>query len=327
VFDPQTRELAKGKPRVLICDGFGTHETLETLEFCFANNIILCRLPSHSSHKLQPCDLAAFAPLKTAYRDEVERLNRGGVNNIGKQHFTYLYKPARDRALTRRNILAGWSAAGLFPYNLDRVLRGMPKPPAEVSCPNVEVAEPAPHDEAVPLTPVTPVTADALASLHDRIKQESNLSDEASKQRLQRCVDKLVSAAKISFAKQSLLQDHNRLLFKINSEAKVRRSTRPLVIGRAKVMSYEDLDKARVARAAKDKAAADKGTRKRGRKRKASAHDEEEEEEAEMEMEVESREVDTRQAGSSLPKGKTAKRKSKVQEAAPWTAPVALMYR
>ena len=68
VFDPQTKEQAKQKPRVLICDGFGTHETLETLEFCFDNNILLCRLPSHSSHKLQPCDLSAFSPLKEAYR-------------------------------------------------------------------------------------------------------------------------------------------------------------------------------------------------------------------------------------------------------------------
>ncbi|KAF2734578.1 hypothetical protein EJ04DRAFT_512420, partial [Polyplosphaeria fusca] len=31
---------------MLICDGFGTHETLEILEFCFENKITLCRLPS-----------------------------------------------------------------------------------------------------------------------------------------------------------------------------------------------------------------------------------------------------------------------------------------
>jgi hypothetical protein len=40
IFDPETKERARGKLRVLICDGFGTHETLEVLEFCFANNII-----------------------------------------------------------------------------------------------------------------------------------------------------------------------------------------------------------------------------------------------------------------------------------------------
>ena len=88
VFDPQTKARAHHRPRVLISDGFGTHETLEILEYYFENNIILCCLPSHTSHKLQPCDVGVFAPLKVAYRDQVERLYRGGANTVGKEHFT-----------------------------------------------------------------------------------------------------------------------------------------------------------------------------------------------------------------------------------------------
>jgi hypothetical protein len=333
VFDPQTREIANGKPRVLISDGFATHETLEVLEFCFANNIILCRLPSHTSHKLQPCDVSVFGPLKTAYRDQVERLNRGGVDTIGKEHFTYLYQPARDRAITKRNILAGWAAAGLFPFNPARVLRGIPRPPTEHGNPGADVAVTSSPDE-VPLTPVTPVTAEGLTWLTDLIKQDAcaAVSDEASRQRLQRRVQKLASAAKISFAKQSLLQDHNRLLYKINSEAKVRRSTRSLVIGTAKVIEWEDLERARTERAAKDKAAAEKGKGKRGRKRKVSARG------ADSDVEDEVGEVDAQEAGPSVPtlKGKKKARKSRVQKPQPqlepepelesWRAPVALMY-
>jgi hypothetical protein len=52
VFDPQTKSRANGRPRILINDGFGPHESLEVMEFCHENNIILCRLPSHTSHKL-----------------------------------------------------------------------------------------------------------------------------------------------------------------------------------------------------------------------------------------------------------------------------------
>lgn len=74
------------------------------MEFCFENKIVLCRLPSHTSHELQPCDVAAFGPLKASYREQVERLERGGVNNIGKQHFTYLYSPARRNALRHRSL-------------------------------------------------------------------------------------------------------------------------------------------------------------------------------------------------------------------------------
>ncbi|USP82255.1 DDE-1 domain containing protein [Curvularia clavata] len=81
VFDPQTKARANGKPRILICDGFGTHETLEIIKFCLENSIILCRLPSHTSHKTQRCDVSVFGPLKTAYRDEVERRYHGGLTN------------------------------------------------------------------------------------------------------------------------------------------------------------------------------------------------------------------------------------------------------
>jgi hypothetical protein len=115
VFDLQTKVQANGNPRVLIWDGFGSHEALPVLEFCFENNIILCRLPSHTSHKLQPCDVGVFGPLKSAYRDQVEVLYRGGVNTLRKEHFTTLYSPARKAALTPKNIKAAWAACGLSP--------------------------------------------------------------------------------------------------------------------------------------------------------------------------------------------------------------------
>ena len=104
IFDPLTKARAKGRPRLLISDGPGTHESLEVLIYCFQNNIVPCGLPPHISHKLQPCDIGLFSPLKTAYCEQVERLYRGGANTIGKQHFTCLYSKARKAAFTERNI-------------------------------------------------------------------------------------------------------------------------------------------------------------------------------------------------------------------------------
>jgi hypothetical protein len=74
VFDPQTKDRANGRPRMLICDGFGSHDTFEFLEYCWTNHIIPVYLPSHTSHKLQPWDVAVFGP--AAYRDQVELLER-----------------------------------------------------------------------------------------------------------------------------------------------------------------------------------------------------------------------------------------------------------
>jgi len=51
------------------------------------------------------------------------------------------------------------------------------------------------------------------------------------------------------------------MLTKLNNEVKVRRSTRLVVVGKAKVTSYKDIEEAQKKRAAKD---AKKGKGKRG---------------------------------------------------------------
>jgi hypothetical protein len=121
---------------------------------------------------------------------------------------------------------------------------------------------------------VMPVTVEALTSLHSLIVQDAHALDETSKSALKRHLQKFADAAQTSFAERALLQDRARFLTKINNEARVRRSTRSVVLGKGKVMSYEDLEKARADRAAKD-AAKVKGKGKRGRKPKSAPKAEE----------------------------------------------------
>jgi hypothetical protein len=253
VFDPQTKERANHKPRVLINDGFGTHETVEILQFCFDNNIVLCRLPSHTSHKLQPCDISVFGPLKSAYRDQVERLERGCVGTISKEHFTSMYSPARKQVFTPRNIRSGWAKAGLFPFNPDKVLSDIPKPLAELTAPKSnEVMAVSCTQDQVPQTPVTPVSAEALTSLLNMIKQVPD--DEMNRQHKERLQQKHANATRLSFAERAILQEHNGFLTKINNEGKVRRATKSVKLGEARVMSFEDLERAKAERAAKEAA-------------------------------------------------------------------------
>lgn len=271
VFDPQTKPRANGKPRILIYDGFGTHETLEILEFCFENNIVLCRLPSHTSHKLQPCDVAVFGPLKTAYREQVEQLYRSGVTTINKEHFTSLYSPARTRALTKKNVLAGWAKAGLFPYNPDRVLRSITK--LEIAVPNhtaTEASRQCPQGEVIQ-TPATPTSSEELMLLLNQIKLESH--DEASRQRKQKLIMKLGNAAERSLAREALDQDHIQFLAKKNNEARTRRATKSAILSVARVVRFEDLQEERAKRAEKVAAKEAKGKAKRGRKPKSTPLD------------------------------------------------------
>ncbi|KAL7907783.1 hypothetical protein GGI35DRAFT_67343 [Trichoderma velutinum] len=78
-----------------------------------------------------------------------------------------------------------------------------------------------------------------------------------------------------SSPKSILQEDRIQFLTTINNEAKVRRSTKSLVLGKATVMSYEDFEEARAKRVVKAQAAKDKG--KRGRKSKRSPPKPEEE--------------------------------------------------
>ncbi|KAL2047833.1 hypothetical protein ABVK25_011288 [Lepraria finkii] len=104
------------------------------------------------------------------------------------------------------------------------------------------------------------------------IKQVSD--DETSRQHKQRLQKKVKNAAQIFLAKNALFKDRNRSLTDINDEGKVRRSTRSEVLGKARVMSYEDLEKARANRTMKEAAKEAKkidtaGKRTHDRKRKS----------------------------------------------------------
>lgn len=86
------------------------------------------------------------------------------------------------------------------------------------------------------------MTSEALTSLHNLIKQDAYAEDEMSKQRLQRHIQKFANTAQTCFAERALQRDQIHFLKKVNNEAKVRRCTKSLVLGKAKVMSYEDLE-------------------------------------------------------------------------------------
>jgi DDE superfamily endonuclease len=101
MFNPLTKDRVGKKLCILINDGFGTHKLLDLLKFCSENNIVLCRLLSHTSHKLQQYNVGVFGLLKTAYCEEVEKLYRGGSDIISKQHFTLLYNHARQKAFSQ----------------------------------------------------------------------------------------------------------------------------------------------------------------------------------------------------------------------------------
>ncbi|KAI2791755.1 hypothetical protein POX_c04633 [Penicillium oxalicum] len=67
LFIPYTASRVRGRFRLLILDGHGSHLTPQFDRICAENDIIPLCMPSHSSHLLQPLDVGCFAVLKRAY--------------------------------------------------------------------------------------------------------------------------------------------------------------------------------------------------------------------------------------------------------------------
>jgi hypothetical protein len=121
-FDKHTKQKTIGAYRLLIIDGHESHNSQEFRDRCKEKNIKLLFMPPHSSHLLQPLDVACFSPLKRRYGDIISGLARNRINHISKEAFLPAFKKAFEQAFTQDNIRAGFRGAGLVPYDPEAVL-------------------------------------------------------------------------------------------------------------------------------------------------------------------------------------------------------------
>jgi hypothetical protein len=98
---------------MLIYDGFESHLDAEVVNYCWNHHIIPYCLPSHTSQILQPLDVGVFSPLQHYYSEEVNKI---GAQAITNDDFPNLFARARQKALTPKNIKAGFRAAGISPF-------------------------------------------------------------------------------------------------------------------------------------------------------------------------------------------------------------------
>jgi hypothetical protein len=140
-FVPITAPWTVGVYRLLILDGHGSHVTPKFDKICADNKIITLCLPAHSSHLLQPLDVACFGPLKRFYGRFVEERSRLGFYHIDKLDFLAAFPKARSQAFKVETIKNSFAASGVVPYNPERVLEKLnvrlstrtPPPPSSQS--------------------------------------------------------------------------------------------------------------------------------------------------------------------------------------------------
>lgn len=127
-FDPQTKEKAAGRTRVLLMDGHSSHYTVPLLEYARENCIVILGYPPHCTHVLQGLDVVCFAKMKTEFRHEIhefENLHRHGVT---KSDFAGVFGAAFLRAFTEDAVKAAFAATGVHPFNPDAITEKQMKP-------------------------------------------------------------------------------------------------------------------------------------------------------------------------------------------------------
>lgn len=173
IFIPYTTSRVRGRFRLLILDGHGSHLTPQFDRICAENNIIPLCTPSHSSHLLQPLDVGCFAVLKRTYSRFVSDLARTGYNHIDKFDFLADYPRARIEAFQPNIVQNSFAATGIVPVDANRVLSKLnislrtPSPPSS-----------RPSSRSSQFTPKMPRT---VAQLRKQAKMMKDLIDRRSK--------------------------------------------------------------------------------------------------------------------------------------------------
>jgi hypothetical protein len=103
-------------------DGYGSHLTYKLWEYARANNILMFKLPPHSTHLTQPLDVGVFQPMKQHHVDAVHTAVRLGDAEFSRLEFLAAFRDFKFKAFKPTTIQSAGKKVGLIPYNPEIVL-------------------------------------------------------------------------------------------------------------------------------------------------------------------------------------------------------------
>jgi hypothetical protein len=129
VFERETRRYASTGYRSLLLDGHGSHVTMDFIEYCHDNKILLFVFPAHATHTLQPLDVVMFKPLATAYSNELSGYlqDSQGLLPLTKGDFFSLFWSSWTSVFKAPLIKRSFEATGIYPPNPEAVLKRFAK--------------------------------------------------------------------------------------------------------------------------------------------------------------------------------------------------------
>lgn len=106
-------------PVLLIFDGASSHLDIRIVEAAEQYEITLFCLPSNSTHELQPLDKAVFRSFESFWDEEVLNfwVNHPNERTITRARFGEIFTPVWLKSMSAENILSGFRATGIWPFN------------------------------------------------------------------------------------------------------------------------------------------------------------------------------------------------------------------
>ncbi|CAC5411452.1 unnamed protein product [Mytilus coruscus] len=123
------------RPVLLIFDNHDSHINIDLIEKAKASNIHIIGLPPHTTHLLQPLDVAIFGPLKEKVNQlavTVGNLNKSAT--IGKSKFPALLNTAIDQTVTLARVKESFKKSGMYPVDRS-IIRNSQLAPADFNKP------------------------------------------------------------------------------------------------------------------------------------------------------------------------------------------------
>ena len=110
------------RPVMLLVDGHKSHLTLELIDLARKKNVILFCLPPHTTHVLQPLDVAVFKSFKDQFFKSARALSFSKQNFVvSKRDFAAVVKKPFEKEFSMLSIKAGFLKAGTYPFNPNAV--------------------------------------------------------------------------------------------------------------------------------------------------------------------------------------------------------------
>ncbi|XP_054259387.1 uncharacterized protein LOC128984126 [Macrosteles quadrilineatus] len=135
-------KCSKENKVLMLMDNSETHISLDIIDLAKKSGIILLTFPPHTSHRLQPLDVAVYAPFKGACDRAAQQwlLNHPGtpmtIYNIGE-----VVGAAFPVSFTPKNIISGFQATGIHPFKREVFTDEDFLPASTTDRPNPEASE------------------------------------------------------------------------------------------------------------------------------------------------------------------------------------------